>query len=192
MSRFEHVIYPNNGRSRGFNRYRLEHDRLELDIMTNNDGMFTVICDKGTFKTLSNYYWCISLTGRQGYTEPTVTCYINKRHNSIKNILFPQYKGKRIEHLNGNSLDFRDCNLKVVNKVSNKTEPRKDKKTAIMRGIQAISNKLANGTEVITGYSVGSYRSSYYKYFGIKKYGNIDNCLAEAVKYRNELIMEEV
>ena len=189
MQDYIHKTYPKNARSRGYNGYRITPGHLELDILTNSDGVITILCDKEHFDKLKHYYWCVSFEGKDGYKTPAIRCSINRQKHTLKNMLFPEFTGKRIEHVNNNPLDFRSENIKLQGVVSAKMEHRDSKKTDVPRGIHAIFNKLANGSKTISGYSVGCVGSEVYKYFGISKYKTPEKCLDEAIAYRNSLII---
>lgn len=186
---YNFIRYPANARSIGYNGYRIYKDKVEIYISTNKDGIFKVICDKHDFDRLKADYWCIIPTGKKGYTTYTVACYRNKIKYPLKDVLYPEYKGKRVEHLNNNPFDFRKNNLMIMTMNSNKIVARKSKNnTSIPRGISEIHQKLASGNRIVSGYSVGSKSNNNYRYFGIREFKTLDNALEAAIEYKEQLL----
>ena len=174
------INYPNNPRSRGKNVYIEQKDYIELHIYTNSNGIFKCIFDRDVYSTLIQYYWCVSLVGRDGWKFPTIYTYINRQKYRVKEILYPEYTNHRIEHLNNNSLDFRLSNLSISDKYSKKSTPRRNKKGNLPTGISmSIQNNHC------TGFKVPENKYIESKYFSIKEYGSYENALSAAVLYRN-------
>lgn len=123
------------------------------------------LVDEEDFERLSQYRWRIT----DGYARS----YINRKHVMMHRLLIDVPKGKEVDHINGNRLDNRKSNLRLVSRSQNS------------------ANKPAPGHNT-SGYKGVSYRKDTGKYVAYincmgkrERLGNFNNP-EDAAKAYNE------
>ena len=82
-----------------------------------------LIVDEDDYERLSNYTWYLRNIDRTGLKY--IACWMDGKNIPIHQVVTGQ---KLIDHINGDTLDNRKCNLRVVTKQQNSFNARKTRK----------------------------------------------------------------
>lgn len=171
------------------NRYIDKNGYTELHITNLKDYDIVLKLDNEDVNKIKKYFWCCSMVGREGYETPCIYCYIKKVHTLLTRILLDVKKEQKVIFKNGDNLDFRKENLHIVNPKESFIRNNNNKKlpTGIFERVQ----KNGNNTGYIVCYFDNNIKK--VKYFGIRKYQTLENCLKMAIQFKKDsLVLENV
>lgn len=100
------------------NTYIFEKDIVVIKTIKNE----SILVDKEDFENVKKWSWCVN---KQGYAVANIKNKVVK----INWLLFPKEKGKVHDHINGNRLDNRKCNLRLCTTFENSLNHGKQKNT---------------------------------------------------------------
>lgn len=81
---------------------------------------FVTLVDEADYEWLSKWKWCYSATGT-GYAARAVKIPKTRKniHISMHRLIMNAPKGMQVDHINGNTLDNRRCNLRLCTNQQN-------------------------------------------------------------------------
>lgn len=134
-------------RKKNTNTHRVERD---IAFITTANGV-TFFVDEADLPTVKRYSWCMSKTG---YPVANVGGSVVKLHRYL---LRPE-SGEVVDHINGNRMDNRRCNLRVCTAKENarNVRPAKNSKSGVL-GVRETKHGtyqariVVNGTEIHLG-----------------------------------------
>jgi hypothetical protein len=94
---------------------------------------YTVLVDDADYEEISRYKWCVLVTSNTQYAMRG-----SKENGHHKTILMHRQilkapKNMEVDHINGNGLDNRRCNLRLVTSSQNHFNQRKQQKNTTSR-----------------------------------------------------------
>lgn len=137
-----------------------------------------VIVDKEDFDWLSQFKWCVNRKGSKLYAT---------RWGNIKmhRLIMSPLDGFQVDHINGNGLDNRRCNLRLCTHAENQHNRRKNQGKQGFKGIGWVKSRnlwqariRVDGDQKHLGYFTDSksaaqaYNDAAIKYFGEFAYLN--------------------
>jgi hypothetical protein len=147
---------------------------VEASAVTFCYGSFTLICDAEDFKFIKAHISTVVVKpdGRISYVALSINSVPVKLHRHLLQPPADMY----VDHINGNTLDNRKCNLRICTNAQNQmnARPHEDKKSKLPKGVcRAKSNpgypyqvRLSwNGTRIQVGYfkTVEQAEAAYLK-----------------------------
>lgn len=91
------------------NTYDFSNEDYVIIITKKNE---EILVDKEDFDKIKQWSWCVS---KQGYAVANINHIVTK----INHVIFPQIKHKVQDHINGNKLDNRKCNIRYCTPTEN-------------------------------------------------------------------------
>lgn len=170
--------------------YVVIDDEKCVVFQTNGKTKVDVIVDENSWDIyLSEFSW--TATGSKGYSRVNVKTSINKQSQAIWRVIVERefdeitWWGSTIDHVNNNPLDNRKKNLRVLS-------------TILLNSINIASKFTDDGMNLIHHQKSGGYKfhtniggKTYYKHFGIKKFGSESGAQIAAKEYRDYWLKEE-
>lgn len=182
-------IISNQKCAKYINMYIVNGNTAELHITDNKSVDVCITIDTDDVDRLAKCFWTFNKTGKNR-DFLSVYSYNNRKkvylHSYLLNI--ENERGYHVIFRNRNSYDYRKENLVncKVNEIEPRTVPRKDKKNELPTGIYI--RRHSNGTH--TGYFLNLPGNNNCRYFGIKQYKTLENCLREALLERDRILKE--
>lgn len=107
------ICYNNGKNSKKYNDFYIKDNVVHVVLYNSHNEL---LCDKQDWELLKKYCW----SEKNGYARAR-DCLTNK------NVLFHKFiiKDVLVDHINGNGLDNRRCNLRMANKSQNAMNQRK-------------------------------------------------------------------
>jgi len=89
---------------------------MEIILKSPKYGEKKVLIDDEDYGKIKNYTWCLSFDPTiNGFYVTALTPFVNKKRKSLKiyRIIMDEPKGKKVDHIDGNTLDNRKTNLRI-------------------------------------------------------------------------------
>lgn len=111
-------------------------DGLRTKTIPLSQGLETFV-DAEDFERFGHLRWCAATSGRTRYAQRSVK--VNQRPTVVKlhRLIMGAQKGQQVDHINGDGLDNRRCNLRVVDQRQNNYNQTRKKSgcTSRFRGV---------------------------------------------------------
>lgn len=137
-------------------------------------GCFTIV-DDDDFERLNNLKWSV-WTHKNNYNKYAIRNIKNDKGNSSQlkiehYILSKPVKGFVVDHKNGNSLDNRKENLRIVTLYQNRLNAikRTNKKSSIYKGVYLIKDNKKRNKKWVSNISINKKRKSLGVYYTEKE-----------------------
>lgn len=175
-----------------YNEYRIEEDCAVIIINSEKYGYFEVIIDKEDFERvyLMGKWSVAKFNSSSGF-------YAIKRNGvGMHRVIMGLKKGDKhvIDHINGNSLDNRKSNLRIVTtSLNNKNLHKMRNNTSGKIGVsyENTITKTGSKSERYMAYCYCKETGKLIKKsFAVKKYGGKENAFRLACEYRDKLAKE--
>ena len=178
---FDYITTERATNTKYINGYILGSSTVELHITDNSTIDHIILFDIEDFIKIRMYFWCVNFVGRKECEKPEVYTYAGKASRIYLNrLLMDRGRDERILFRNRDPYDFRKNNL-VVNKITG-IEERSCAKTGKTLPSNIFELRQKNGS--LTGYRtiIRLNGTKEEKYFGLRKYKTLDNCLKMAIE----------
>lgn len=140
---------------------------------------YAVIDDKD-FKLIDQYKWCIQKTKNLYYARTyTHGSHDSRKHMSMHRLIMNAQLNQQIDHINGDGLDNRRCNLRFATKSQNAANQKSRRGSSKFKGVcwhkrrsKWISQIVIKQKRLYLGYfnneteAAKSYNIAAKKYFG--------------------------
>lgn len=108
-----------------------------MEITASNNEQLKSIVDKDLFNEINEVQWTATKLNQKTnkfYLKATLG---KKQQWFLHRLLVGALPGETVDHINGNSLDNRKCNLRIVSKKENNTNRSRNenKKSSIYKGV---------------------------------------------------------
>ncbi len=138
-----------------------------------------LIIDEIDLDLCSNIGWALKEWSGRQYAHGSIGKHGDRKTVMIHTLLIKPPKGYTVDHINGNGLDNRRCNLRIASPQQNSSNRRKIKvKTSKYKGVHKrengkwraairVNRKLINlGTFILELDAVNAYNKAATQYFG--------------------------
>lgn len=160
-------------------------EAAEIRIVSKNKKEFTILIDAEDFEKVSGYNWRVHIWNKRiGYATASLKRDKNgkRKYLIMHRLIMGAPSNKFVDHINGNTLDNRKCNLRIATPLENSRNRLRllENKTVMFKGVSLV-NKLRDQTKNV-------YKTCI-KYEGKNiTIGTFDNAIDAAIAYDNAAI----